>query len=38
MIAKSAGVKIEDKTDDELREGIAAKIGQKRIDEPGKKE
>ena len=38
MIAKSAGVKIEDKTDDELREGIAAKIGQKRIDEPRKKE
>ena len=34
MIAKSAGVKIENKTDAELREDIATKIGQKRIDEP----
>ncbi|HEY5735739.1 MAG TPA: twin-arginine translocase TatA/TatE family subunit [Nitrosopumilus sp.] len=38
MIAKSAGVKIGDKTDDELRESIALKLGQKRKDEPGKKE
>ena len=36
MIAKSAGVKIENKTDDELRENIAAKIGQKRPDESKK--
>ncbi len=34
MIAKSVGVKVEDKTDDELRKNISAKIGQKRIDEP----
>ncbi|MCV0431156.1 twin-arginine translocase TatA/TatE family subunit [Nitrosopumilus sp.] len=33
MIAKSAGVKIEGKTDDELRQSIASKIGQKRTDE-----
>jgi len=38
MIAKSAGIKIEEQTDDELRENIAAKIGQKKIDEPEKKE
>jgi sec-independent protein translocase protein TatA len=38
MIAKSAGVKIEGKTDDELREGIALKMGQKRADEPEKKD
>ena len=38
MIAKSAGVKIENKTDDELRENIAAKIGQKRPDESKKTE
>ena len=38
IIAKTAGVKIEEKTDDELRESIALKMGQKRIDEPGKKE
>jgi sec-independent protein translocase protein TatA len=37
-IAKSAGVKIEGKTDEELREGIASKMGQKRTDGPGKKE
>ena len=36
MIAKSAGVKIEEKTDDELRKGISAKIGQKRKDESEK--
>jgi sec-independent protein translocase protein TatA len=38
MIAKSAGVKIEGKTDDELRENIAVKIGQKTTDESEKKE
>ena len=38
MIAKSAGVKTEGKTDDEIRESIAAKIGQKRTDKSGKKE
>ncbi len=38
MIAKSAGVKTEGKTDDEVRESIASKIGQKRTDEPEKKE
>ena len=32
-IAKSIGVKTEDKTDDELREIISTKIGQKRQDE-----
>ena len=32
-IAKSIGVKTEDKTDDELRKIISTKIGQKRIDE-----
>ena len=32
MIAKSAGVKTEGKTDDEVRESIAAKIGQKRTE------
>ena len=37
MIARSAGVKVEGKTDDELRESIAAKIGQKRINEAEKK-
>ncbi len=31
-IAKSIGVKAEDKTDDELRKIISSKIGQKRID------
>ena len=36
MIAKSAGVKIEGKTDAEIREDIASKIGQKRVDEPEK--
>ena len=34
MIAKSIGVKTEEKSDDELRKIIADKIGQKRIDEP----
>ncbi len=38
MIAKSVGVKIEEKTDDELREKIAAKIGQKKTDDSEKKE
>lgn len=37
MIAKSAGVKTEGKTDEEIRKNISAKIGQKRIDEPEKK-
>ena len=37
MIAKSAGVKIEGKTDDELRESIAAKMGQKRVSESEEK-
>jgi len=32
-IAKSIGVKVEEKTDDELREIIAGKIGQKKSDE-----
>ena len=36
MIAKSIGVKTEDKTDDELRKIISTKIGQKKIDEPEK--
>ena len=34
MIAKSIGVKVEDKTDDELRAIISTKIGQKKIDDP----
>jgi len=34
MIAKSIGVKVEDKTDDDLRKSISTKIGQKRIDDP----
>jgi len=38
VIAKSAGLKIEGKTDDELRESIAEKIGQKRVDDVGEKE
>ena len=33
MIAKSIGVKTDDKTDDELRKIISTKIGQKRIDD-----
>ena len=36
-IARSSGVKVEGKTDEELRKGISDKIGQKRIDEPEKK-
>ena len=32
-MAKSIGVKVEDKTDDELRESISGKIGQKKTDE-----
>jgi len=35
-IAKSIGIKVEEKTDDELREMIATKIGQKKTDEPEK--
>jgi len=38
MIAKSAGIKTEEKTDEELRNAIAAKIGQKRTDDVDKKE
>ena len=38
MIAKSAGVKTEGKTDEEIRESISSKIGQKRTDQPEKKE
>jgi len=38
MIAKSAGVKIEGKTDDELRKSIADKMGQKRVDDVEEKE
>jgi len=38
VIAKSAGLKIEGKTDDELRESIAEKIGKKRVDDVGEKE
>jgi len=37
MIARSAGVKVEGKTDEELRKSIADKIGQKKIDEPEEK-
>ncbi|KAF6246315.1 translocase [Nitrosopumilus sp. b3] len=37
MIARSAGVKVEGKTDEEIRKNIAEKIGQKRTDEPEKK-
>ena len=37
MIAKSIGVKIEDRTDDELRESISKKIGQKKAEESEKK-
>ena len=35
-IAKSIGIKVEEKTDDELREIISTKIGQKKIDEQEK--
>ena len=37
MIARSAGVKVDGKTDEELRKSISDKIGQKRINEPEKK-
>ena len=37
MIARSVDVKVEGKTDEELRKNISDKIGQKRIDEPEKK-
>ncbi|PIW32486.1 MAG: translocase [Nitrosopumilales archaeon CG15_BIG_FIL_POST_REV_8_21_14_020_37_12] len=36
-IAKSLGVRIEDRTDDELRKIISDKIGQKKIDKPEEK-
>ncbi len=36
-IAKSAGVKVEGRTDEQLREGIASKMGQKRADRPDEK-
>jgi len=36
IIAKSIGIKVEEKTDDELREIISTKIGQKKVDEPEK--
>ncbi len=35
-IAKSIDIKVEEKTDDELREMIATKIGKKKTDEPKK--
>ncbi len=38
IIAKSIEVKVEDKTDDELREIISGKIGQKKVDEPETKQ
>jgi len=34
MMAKSTGISIENKTDEELRKGIATKLGQKRTDVP----
>ena len=34
MIAKSIGVKVEDKTDDELRKIISKNINKKKIDDP----
>ena len=37
MIAKSIGVKVENKTDEELRKIISTKMGQKKIDEPENK-
>ncbi|HJJ22989.1 MAG TPA: twin-arginine translocase TatA/TatE family subunit [Nitrosopumilus sp.] len=37
-IAKSVGVKVEDKTDDDLQKIISGKIGQKKIDELEKNE
>lgn len=36
MIGKSLGVRVEEKSDDELRKIISDKIGQKKIDEPEK--
>lgn len=36
MIAKSLGIRVEDKTDDDLRKSISDKIGQKKIDESEK--
>ena len=37
MIARSARVKVEGKTDEEIRKSISEKIGQKRMDESEKK-
>lgn len=37
MIAKSIGVKVENKTDEELRKIISTKMGQKKIDKPENK-
>ena len=34
MIAKSLGVRVEEKSDEELRKIISSKIGQKKIDKP----
>ena len=34
MIAKALGIKVEEKSDDELRRIISGKIGQKKIDDP----
>ncbi|MCV0392694.1 MAG: twin-arginine translocase TatA/TatE family subunit [Nitrosopumilus sp.] len=34
IMAKSIGVKVQDKTDDELREIISSKLGQKKTDKP----
>ncbi|MBT8173192.1 MAG: twin-arginine translocase TatA/TatE family subunit [Nitrosopumilus sp.] len=36
MMAKSIGVKVQDKTDEELREIISSKIGQRKVDEKEK--
>ena len=36
MIARSIGIKIGEKTDDELRESISTKIGKKKTEEPEK--
>ena len=36
IMAKSIGVKVQDKTDEELREIIASKIGQRKTDETKK--
>ena len=36
IMAKSIGIKVQDKTDDELREIISSKLGQKKTDESKK--